>query len=116
MARRPVGVAISAILLHILNVLTLIFIRWDEPDTLVLAALFILYMGFTAIVIHAYWLGQSWGRWLILIRSAWMLASFKMLAMEHGIYREQGVVERVLALVLLVYLNMPDVRAWFARP
>jgi hypothetical protein len=116
MPRRPVGVAISAILLHILNLLTLMFIRWNEPDTLVLAALFILYMCFTAIVIHAYWMGQSWARWLILIRSVWMLASFKMLAMEHGIYREQGVVERVLALILPVYLSLPSVRAWFAHP
>jgi hypothetical protein len=114
MGHRPLGVAISAILLHILNLLTFMFIRWNEPDTLVLAALFILYICFTAIVIHAYWMGQSWARWLILIRSVWMLVSIKMLAVEGGIYRGQGVVERVLAIILLVYLNMPSVRGWFA--
>ena len=110
---RPFGIAVSALLLHVLNLLTVIFIRWGEPDSLVLAALFGIYIVFTAIVIHAYWKGQSWARWIVMIRCVGMLASYKMVTLEGGFYRLQGVAERVLALVLLFYLNSGGVRAWF---
>jgi hypothetical protein len=93
--------------------LTLLFIRWNEPDTLVLASLFIVYVVFTAIVIHAYWQGEPWARWLLLIRCVFILASFKLLAIEGGIRWAQGVTKRVLALTLLVYLNTAAIRAWF---
>jgi hypothetical protein len=110
---RPTGVTVSVVLLHILNLLTLIFIRWGESDSLVFALLFVIYVLFTALVIHAYSKGQSWARWLILIRSAVILATVKVLRIEGGLHLVQGVVERILALVLLVYLNLPRVRAWF---
>jgi hypothetical protein len=111
---RPLGIAGSTLLLHALNVGTVIFIRWGEPDSVVLAALIALYICFTAIVIHAYWKGLPWARWLILIRSVLMLASFKVVALEGGFQRVEGVAERVLAIFLLLYLNSSGVRAWFA--
>src|SRR5882757_7603515 len=108
-AARPLGITVSAILLHVLNLLTILFIRWDEPDTLVLAALFAVYVCFTAIVIQAYWQGQGWARWAILIRCVIILAGSKLLYFMGGIRLAQGIVERVLAIVLLVYLNFPGV-------
>jgi hypothetical protein len=114
MLPRPAGVTASTILLHVLNLLTLIFIRWGEADSLFFALLFALYVLFTALVIHAYFKGQTWARWLILIRSILMLATIKMLLLEGGLHLIQGVVERILAPVLLVYLNLPSVRAWYA--
>src|SRR5258705_12360846 len=101
---RPIGIVISAFVLHALNLLTVIFIEWNEPDSLVLAALIGLYICFTALVIHAYWLGQPWARWMILPRSVYMLASYKLVLWEGGLHRAQGIAERTLALVLLVYL------------
>ena len=112
-ASRPVGITVSTILLHLLNLLTYIFIRWGEADSLVIAMLIIVYIVFTALVIHAFWLGQRWARWMILVRCGVILATFKMLYLEGGLHRVQGIAERVLALVLLVYLNTPGVRRWF---
>jgi hypothetical protein len=112
---RPSGITVSAALLHVLNLLTVIFIRWGERDSPALAALIVLYIIFTALVIHACWQGQSWARWIILVRSALMLATFKVLALEGHLHLVQGVAERVLALILIVYLNSARVRAWFAR-
>ncbi len=103
---RPWGVAVSAILLHVLNVLSLIFIKWNEEDTFVLASFVFLYVCFTAIVIHAYWKGQAWARWMILARCLLMLGTYKMVFLEGGLHYAQGVTERVLALILLVYLNL----------
>jgi len=110
---RPLGITLSALMLHILNLLTMMFPRWDEPDSFVLVALVALYVAFTAIIIHAFWKGQPWARWVILIRCVLMLSTFQLLYWEGGIYRAQGIAERVLALILLVYLNSARGKAWF---
>jgi len=112
--RRPWGITLGALLLHILNLLTMMFPRWDEPDSFVLVALVALYVCFTAIVIHAFWKGQAWARWVILIRCVFMLGTFQLILWEGGIYRAQGIAERILALALLVYLSSGRARAWFA--
>jgi hypothetical protein len=111
---RPLGITISAILLHLLNFLTLIFIRWGEPDSIWFAALFAIYICFTAIVIRSYSMGEGWARWVILIRCVGELATFKMLLLMGGLQAMQGIAERVLAVILLVYLNTGKVRGWFA--
>ena len=112
---RPWGIAISAVLLHILNLLTFTFVRWGERDVILFAPIFASYICFTAIVIHAYWRGESWARWIILIRSVPELASYKLLGLMGGFQLVQGVSERVLAVGLLLYLNLAGVRAWFRR-
>jgi hypothetical protein len=35
--QHPAGLALSVILFHFLNLITAIFIRWGEPDSLILA-------------------------------------------------------------------------------
>jgi hypothetical protein len=111
---RPLGITLSSILLHILNFLTLIFIRWGEADAMWFAALFAIYICFTAIVIRSYSMGEGWARWVILIRCVGELATVKMLLSMGGVQLGQAITERVLAVVLLVYLNTAKVRGWFA--
>ena len=105
----------TTILLHVLNLLTAIFIRWGKADALLIGALIAIYITFTALVIHAHWKGQPWARWLILIRSALLLVTVKVPDLEGGLHLAQGVAERVLAVILLVYLNTAGARAWFGR-
>ena len=110
---RPLSIVASTILLHALNLLTLLFIRWDEPDTVVFAIFFGLYIVFTALVIHAYWLGQAWARWVIVGRCVLILSTFWFVGREGGIRRSQGLVERILAVALLLYLTMGRGGGWF---
>src|SRR3954464_15687200 len=113
---RPHGIAFTAVLLHILNPLTFLFLKWHEPDTPVLAAFVAVYVCFTAIVIQAYWKGEGWARWMILLRCLYVLAWWKILYWMAGFRLVQGILERLLAVFLLVYLNLPRIRRWFAGP
>ena len=110
---RPAGIVTATVLLHLLNVASFIFVCWGDPGSIPMAALFGIYVLFTGLVIHALWKGENWARWLILIRCVYMLASVKLLLIMGGVHLLQGFVERVVAVVLIVYLNLPGVRAWF---
>lgn len=110
--QRPPGLTITTWLIGIMNVLGFFLVDWQFSDAGVLFAVAIaVVLG--AIVLWWYWKGLSWARWIVLLESFWCLWSLKYLAHATPVEVLMVVIEALLAVFFLVYLNTKPVRAWF---
>ncbi len=128
--QRPTGVTITAILMaanicvdvyHALHTAP-ITVPNPDPATTTSHVMLLVHIGlvgllaFEAISIIGYWLGRTWGRWLIIAGSLYFLFGLKSL--PRDLHRSPFVVgmdvySAALAVYLLWYLHTAYVRTWF---
>lgn len=111
-ARRPSLIAVLAALLAIFSLVLFLFgalaIAAFTTSGVDLAGLAVsttlivpgLMMGFSA---YGLWTGKKWAYWLLLVLGILGMVSYFVL----------GIVPLILGLILIVYLRLPHVMAWF---
>ncbi len=113
---RPPGLRQLVLLMCFFNLAGLAFIK---GDTEVLRIFFAVLIGaiiiVSFIVLWFFWQGRNWARWLVLITSVIALLNLAYLAVMTPLQNIIIILEAILALFLLYWLNTPSVKGYFIR-
>ncbi len=118
--QRPFGITITTILMCFTNAMGFLLIDWQLPNAGVLLFLFSLFIVLGYIALRFFWKGRSWARWLVMLTCLQCLWNLKALIHpSHLLIRRVEVpmvlLEGIIAIYLLWYLNTRPIRTWFAE-
>jgi hypothetical protein len=138
--KRPMGVEISSTLMAleicvgVVLILSMPFLTIPpkRPSsltptemTVLVRAMQVAFVAFQCFVVWFYWLGRPWARRVVLVASALYAGGFLIQCLGPFIYLAEsrrhystadwfmGILETILAVFLLWYLNTCEVKAWF---
>ena len=110
---RPRGLAETALLMCLTNAMGWFIIDWSQKRA---HEEFVMNTAFIAIgyvVLWFYWEGRNWARILVLITSVLAILNVLFFRRAASVARVMIVVEALLAVFLLYWLNRGDVKAFF---
>lgn len=111
---RPRGIVVTTWLAGLMNLLGIFVVVWLVPDSQEFAAAAVtVLIGISAV--WCYWMGKDWGRWIVLLESLLFVWNVKYVERDDATATDITlmIVEFLLAIFFLVYLNRKPVRAWF---
>ncbi len=114
-------VTVTTGLMCLTNALSFFLVNWHRPNA---GGVFFIYFFLIAVgyvVLYFYWRGRNWARWFVLATSVlclwnlWGLRRTTPAMLDSPVGAPMIVVEAVIAIYLLYYLNTNSARAWFAK-
>ncbi|HYK34875.1 hypothetical protein [Alloacidobacterium sp.] len=112
--QRPRGIVVTTWLVGLMNLLGIFIVVWLVPDDQELAAgVVVAALGIGAVL--CYWKGMDWGRWIVLLEALLCVWNVKYVGRDDATPTDISlmIVESLLAIFFLIYLNRKPVRAWF---
>ncbi len=119
---RPAGVTVTTIMMCFTNFLGFFLVNWaprprHHPGILFAMYTVIIMIGYVAL--WHFWIGKNWARWLVFASS--LLALWNLWGLRKPVPPQfysavrvpMVLAEGLIALFLIVYLNLPEVRDWF---
>lgn len=110
MREKPRGLAATTALMCLFNLFSLAAIDVTSP---LQTAAGMAVMVASYLVLWFYWKGRNWARWLVLITSVLALLNLFLLSSVPLVGQITILFEAPLGLFLLVWLNRPEVKAYF---
>ena len=110
---RPKGTLATVIAMAILNFTLFANLNWSHRS--VVAATLIIFVAWY-VVLWFYWQGRNWARLLVLFISVVAIVDLVNLVHPHGktlLYDFSVISNAALGIVLLYWLNRPNVLNWF---
>jgi hypothetical protein len=104
--------------MSITNAMGFFDINWQLPSARTRLLIFSALISIGYVVLWFYWLGRNWARWLVMIECLQCFWNLKYLynhpnPLAPRIESPMIVLEAILALYLIWYLNTPTIRRWF---
>lgn len=113
-SERPKGLAGTSVAMSITNAMGWAIIDWTKPNAWITFIVFTIFIAIGYIVIWFYWKGKNWARILVLLGCVLSLSNLFYWSRTGLIERAMIVLEVLLGIFLLYWLNTQKVKAFFS--
>jgi hypothetical protein len=110
---RPKGLTETSILMSITNAMGWAIVDWSKPNARVMFIIFTIMIFIGYVVIWFYWKGRNWARILVLLTSLLSIYNLHDWTRSGTMARVMIGTEAILAVFLLYWLNIRQMRAFF---